>query len=68
MTSPTDTLTLVTVPSCFGQHRDLHLHGLEEYHGVALADLVAFVDDDFEHAGHNLRANILGHLHPTLQS
>jgi hypothetical protein len=27
--------------------------------------LVALADNDFEHAGHDLGSNILGHLHPT---
>ena len=64
MTSPTDTLTLLTVPADLGQHRDLHLHRLQQHQGVALADLIALVNHDLEHTGHDLRANILGHLHP----
>src|SRR5947209_1802685 len=49
----------------FGEDRDLHLHRLQQHHDVALADLVAFVHNDFEHAGHDFGANILGHSHPT---
>ena len=32
--------------------------------GVTLTDLIALVNHDFEHTGHDLGANILGHLHP----
>src|ERR1700754_1756353 len=48
----------------FRQHGDFHLHRLQQHHGVALADLVALVNHDLEHTGHDLGANILGHLHP----
>ena len=47
-----------------GEHRNLHLHGFQEDDGVALVDVVAFADHDLEHTGHDLSANVLGHLHP----
>src|SRR5689334_5808489 len=50
----------------FGQHRNLHLHRLQQHQGVALADLIALVNNDLEHTGYDLGANILGHLHPFL--
>src|ERR1700710_1654850 len=49
----------------FSEHRDLHLHRLQKYDGVPLADLIALAHHDLEHTGHDLGANILGHLHPT---
>src|SRR4051812_1942986 len=51
-------------PGHLGDHRDLHLHRLQQHQGVALTDLIALVHHDLEHTGHDLRANILGHLHP----
>ena len=48
-----------------GEHRDLHLHRLQQHQGVAFTDLIALADHDLEHTGHDLGANILGHLHPT---
>jgi len=44
-----------------GEHRDLHLHGLEDHHGVALADELALVANDLQHIGHHLGVDLLGH-------
>ncbi len=64
MTSPTDTATLLTVPAASARTRDSIF--IDSSSDVALVDLIAFVDNDFENAGHDLGANILGHHHPTL--
>ena len=64
ITSPTDTLTLLTVPATSASTGNLHLHRLQQHQGVALTDLIAFVHHDLEHTGHDLGANVLGHLHP----
>ena len=44
MTSPTDTLDLGDGAGHLGQHRDLHLHRLQQHQGVALADLIALAE------------------------
>ena len=62
MTSPTDTLTLLTVPATSAS-TGISI-GLQQHQGVALTDLIALVHHDLEHTGHDLGANILGHFHP----
>src|SRR4029078_899807 len=44
-----------------GDHRDLHLHGLEDADLVALGDHLALVGDDLPHVRGDLRAD-LGHV------
>ena len=60
MTSPTATLTSVTVPPTSAS-TDLHLHRFEKHQDVAGTDPVAPADHDFEHTGNDLSAHILGH-------
>src|SRR3984893_10633295 len=45
-------------------HGDLHLHRLQQHQGVPFADVITLGDHDLQHAGHDLRANVLGHYYP----
>ena len=53
-TSPSATLTAVTVPATSAMHRDLHLHRLQQHHDVADVDGVAHLDGHAQHVGHHL--------------
>jgi hypothetical protein len=44
-----------------GDHRDLHLHGLQDHQSVAVFDLLALGHDDLPDVRHQFGTDFLGH-------
>ena len=57
-----DDVHLLDGAGVLGEHRDLHLHRLEDHQRVTGGDLSAGLDEDLPHARHHLGVDLLdGH-------